>query len=138
MNRIHVIAFLGALVGASPTAADDQASVTINATVPTSCAANLTITATGDNPQRIISADVQRDCNAVHTLTVTYQPTELTSNSLVILFDGSPPTGVGPGNAIFANLPMTNSTKVLAITYGGPKDERLEIGQTLAIQISVP
>lgn len=137
MLRKRTVALTLACTFAATTLAASE-TVTISATVPTSCSANLTITATGDNPQRIVSADVQRNCNATHTLAVTYQPANLTSNSLVILFDGSPPTSTAPGLATFANLPMTNSTKVLAITYGGPKAERLQIGQTLAIQISVP
>lgn len=141
MNRNRVIALLAglALVGLAPSAARDSAGVDIRAQVPVACSASLvTVSQVTFDPLRL-RATVERNCNAIHTLAVTYAPAALSNpSSLNIVFDGALPSGSGAGTVTFSNLPMTNSQKILTVAYSGPPGERTSIKNTVAIQVSVP
>lgn len=141
MNRKRMIALLGALAlgGLGPSAAGDSASVDIRAQVPIACSASLVSKSRETSDPLFLRVTVERNCNAIHTLSVTYEPAALSAPSaLNVVFDGAPPSGVGAGTVTFSNLAITNSQKTLTIAYSGPSGEGDEIEDTVAIQVSVP
>lgn len=135
-----LVAAMAASLAASVAFAGGAANVEIKAQVAAACSVAIVgpISEVTFNPL-LLHASVQENCNGTHSLTVTYSPSTLSNpSSLVLTFNGAPPTSMAPGIVTFANLPMTNATKLLTIAYSGPPPERTSIKNTVAIGVSVP
>jgi hypothetical protein len=140
MERTIACAAVCALAWAvGPASAGSSTNVEIRANVPIVCSANLvSVTQVSSSPLQL-TANVHRNCNSVHTLSVSYTPTGLSNpSSLQMVFDGSLPTGSSAGTVTFGNLPLANSNKILSIAYNGTAEEHAEITGAIAIAVSVP
>lgn len=126
-------------LSAAPAAAADSANVEIRAQVAGVCnMGSVSVTEVTFDPL-LLNAMVNTNCNATHTLTVTYSPPNPTNPvSLQMSFDGQPPSATAPGSMTFGNLPMTNTAKLLVIQYSGPPGDRTSIKNSVAIQVSLP
>lgn len=117
-------------------AAADSARVEVRANVPAVCTFSAGDAHVVTFHPLLIRVPLTRDCNTAHTVTVTYQPAMLSNpNFLVMALGLIPPTSSAPGEVTFANLPHTNSTRILRIGYAGPPGERTSIKNTLAIDV---
>ena len=139
MLRKKILGLTLACTFAAPALAGGSASVEVRAQVPVACSATIVTSTQITSDPLLIHANVQRNCNATHTLTVTYKPLNPSNPaSLVMTLGGNPPTSGAPGAKAFRNLPSSNTTTLLTIVYAGPPAERTEIANSFAIQISVP
>ena len=137
MKHVMKAAAVLALCLGGPPASADSARVQVQATVDRSC--NFSH---GDahvvtfNPL-LIRMPLTRDCNTTHTVTVTYDPDQLSHPNLLFMALGLiPPTSKAPGTVTFANLPHTNSTRILRIGYAGPAGEKEGIRDSVEINVS--
>lgn len=137
-TSFRILAVSAIALVAAPASAD-SAGVGIQAQVSAACSVSLVSPSQITSPPLLIHANVQRNCNAVHTISVTYLPTNPTNpSSLVMVFNGNSPTSGVPGTVTFANLPATDSISLLTIAYSGPPPELEEIARSFAIEVSVP
>lgn len=119
-------------------ASADSANVEVKAHVQAACTFSASIVEIKGS-HLILHATVQRNCNAAHSVSVTYQPAVLTNpSSLEMVFDGMLPTSTAPGIVTFAGLPIAASSDLLTIEYSGPPGERESIKTTVAVQVTVP
>ncbi|MDZ4865733.1 MAG: hypothetical protein SGI91_00285 [Alphaproteobacteria bacterium] len=137
MKPVMKAAAVVALCLAVAPASADSARVEVRATVPVSC--NLQH---GDGEvvtlrPLLMRMPITRDCNTTHTVTVTYDPDVLSNPNLLVMALGAiTPTSKAPGVVTFANLPYTNSTRILRIGYAGPEVERVGIRDSVGIDVS--
>lgn len=135
--RMKVAAVLALCLGLAPAAAD-TARVEVRANVPASCSFSPGSVQVVTFSPLLIRMPLTRDCNTTHTVTVTYDPDELSNPNLLVMALGAvTPTSKAPGTVTFANLPHTNSTRILRIGYAGPSAERAGIRDSVAIAVSL-
>lgn len=116
----------------------DTARVEIRANVAGVCNMGaVSVTEVTFNPLHL-NAMVNPNCNATHSLTVTYSPPSPTNPvSLQMTYGGQAPSAAAPGTVTFGNLPVSNAPKLLVIKYSGPPSDRTSIKNSVAIQVSL-
>jgi hypothetical protein len=116
----------------------DSARVEVRANVPASCIIDLGNPNVVSRNPLVITVPVTRDCNTTHSVSVTYEPAELTfPRRLVMALGVILPSEKLPGLVTFGNLPNTTSTRILRIAYDGPAAERLQIATTVQIAVTM-
>ena len=138
MKPVMKAAAVVALCLAVAPASADSANVEIRAQVAGVCnMGSVSVNEVTFNPL-LLNAQVNTNCNATHTLTVTYSPSNPTNpSSLQMTYGGQAPSATAPGSMTFGNLPMTNAPKLLVIQYSGPPDDRTSIKNSVGIAVSL-
>lgn len=117
----------------------DSARVDVRATVEPSCTFTPGQVRVLSRDPLIITMPIARNCNGPHTMTVTYDPDNLTNPDKFGMALGLiTPTSKAPGEVKFLNLPHTDSTRVLRIVYDGPAAERLQLATTVHVDVVMP
>jgi hypothetical protein len=135
-HAMKAAAVVALCLGGAPASAD-TGRVEVQATVPRSCDFSHGDAHVVTFSPLLIRMSLTRDCNTAHTVTVTYDPDQLSHPHLLVMALGLiPPTSKAPGTVTFANLPHTNSTRILRIGYAGPDVEKEGIRDSVAINVS--
>ena len=137
MKPVMKAAAVVALCLAVAPASADSARVEVRANVPASCEFSPGAAEVVTFRPLLIRVPLTRDCNTTHTVTVTYDPDVLSNPNLLVMALGAvTPTSKAPGVVTFANLPYTNSTRILRIGYAGPEAERAGIRDSVGIAVT--
>lgn len=136
-HAIKAAAVVALCLGGAPASADST-RVEVRANVPASCSFSPGAASVVTFSPLLIRMPLTRDCNTTHTVTVTYDPDVLSNPNLLVMALGAiAPTSKAPGVVTFANLPYTNSTRILRIGYAGPAVERAGIRGSVEINVSM-